>query len=48
MLVGDGIINGVGKEPSCKLVAEWLVDVNMSIPSQTGGHAWMKYGFEWF
>jgi hypothetical protein len=27
MVAGDGIVNGVAKEPTRQLVAEWVVDV---------------------
>ena len=50
MITGDGIVNDVAKEPSRRLVAEWLVDVYMNLPGQTETvrNAWMKMGFEWF
>jgi hypothetical protein len=48
MIAGDGIVDGVAKEPSRQLVAEWVVDVYMNLPAQTVRNAWMKSGFEWF
>jgi hypothetical protein len=48
MLEGDGIVDGVPKEPSRKLVAEWLVDVYTNMDAKTVRHAWMKYRFQWF
>ena len=37
MLEGDGLVDGVAKEPSQKQVAEWLLDVYNNIPRETGG-----------
>ena len=48
MIAGDGIVDGVAKEPSRQLVAEWVVDIYMNLPAQTVRNAWMKSGFEWF
>ena len=48
MLEGDGIVNGVAKEPSRKQVVEWLLDVCNNIPKETGRNAWRKKGYEWF
>jgi hypothetical protein len=48
MFNGDGIVDGVAKESSCHLVAEWLVMMHSNIPGQTGRNAWMKTGFERF
>ena len=48
MLDGDGLVNGVAKEPSRKMVAEWLFDVYKNIPGQTARTAWMKKGYKWF
>ena len=48
MVAEDGIVNGVAKKPSRKLVAEWLTDVYMNLPGQTVRNAWMKTGFQWF
>ena len=48
MVVGDGIVNGVAKELTRQLVAEWVVDVYKNLPAQTVQNAWMKSGFEWF
>jgi hypothetical protein len=35
MLEGEGIVNQAAKEPSWKLVVEWLVDVYTNVPGQT-------------
>lgn len=48
MLDGMGIVDGAAKEPSCQLVAEWLVTVYSNITGQTGRNSWMKTGCEWF
>ena len=48
MMDGEGIVNGIAKEPSRKMVAEWLLDVYKGIPHETGRNAWMKKGYEWF
>jgi hypothetical protein len=48
MLEGDGIVNGMAKEPPQHLIAEWLIDVYMHTPAQTVRNAWMKSGYEWF
>ena len=42
------IVDGAAKEPSRKLVAEWIVEVYWSIPQEISRNAWMKKGFEWF
>ncbi len=44
---GRGDRQWAAKEPSRKLVAEWLVDVYSNIPGQTLRNAWMKKGSEW-
>ena len=46
MLEGDGIVNGVAKEPSRKQDAEWLLDVYNNIPRETGRNAWRKKEYE--
>ena len=46
MLDGKGTVDGAAKEPSCQLVAEWLVAVYSGITGQKGRNAWMKTGFE--
>ena len=48
MIDGDGLVNSVAKEPSRKLVAEWILEVYNNIPGQTARNAWMKRGYEWF
>jgi hypothetical protein len=48
MLEGEGIVDGVAKEPTRKLVAEWLVSVYTNMSGQTVRNAWMKKGYEWF
>jgi hypothetical protein len=48
MLDGDGLVNGAAKEPTRKIVAEWVLEAYNSIPNQTAKHAWLKKEFEWF
>ena len=48
MLEGDGLVNGAAKEPTQKLVAEWVWVAYNSIPNQTANNAWLKKDFEWF
>ena len=48
MVNGEGIVDGQAKEPSCKVVAEWLIDVYKNIPETIGMNAWKKEGYEWF
>ncbi len=48
LLEGDGISNGVAKEPSQKQVVEWLLGVYNNIPREGGRNAWKKEGYEWF
>jgi hypothetical protein len=35
MVAGNGIVNGVAKEPTRQLVAEWVIDVYKNLPAQT-------------
>jgi len=35
MVMGEGIENGVAKEPTRQLVAEWAVEVYKNLPAQT-------------
>jgi hypothetical protein len=35
MVAGDGIVNGIAKEPMRQLVAEWAVEVYKNLPAQT-------------
>ncbi len=42
MMEGDGIVDGVAKEPSCKLVAEWIIQVNESIHEGIGQNSWKR------
>jgi hypothetical protein len=48
MLDGDGLVNGAAKEPTRKVVAEWVLEAYNSIPNQTAKNAWLKKEFEWF
>ena len=48
MLEGEEIVNGVAKEPTQKLVAEWVVLVHSSVQPQPVRNAWMKKGYERF
>jgi hypothetical protein len=47
MMEGDRIVDGVAKEPSHKMVAEWIVQVYESIPEAIGRNAWKKQVYEW-
>ena len=47
MMEGDGIVDGVAKEPSRKMVAEWVDQVYESIPEEIGQNTWKKQGYEW-
>ncbi len=44
MIEGEGIVDGSAKEPSRKLVAEWVLEVYYNFPAQTARNAWMKRG----
>ena len=48
MVDGDGIVNGQAKQPSCKMVADWLMQVYNNIPETIGINAWKKEVYEWF
>lgn len=48
MIEGEGIVDGAAKEPSRRLVAEWVLDVYNNFPNQIARNAWMKKGYEWF
>ena len=48
MIEGERIVDGAVKEPSRKLVAEWVLEVYNNFPAQTARNAWMKSGYEWF
>ena len=37
---------GVAKEPTRKLLAEWIVGAYKNISEETGRNAWKKKGFE--
>jgi hypothetical protein len=45
---GDGIVNGQAKEPSRKMVADWLMEVYNNIPETIGINARKKVRYEWF
>ena len=48
MLDGEGMVNGAAKEPTQKIMAEWVLEVYNTIPGQTARNAWMKKDYEWF
>ena len=48
MTDGERTADGVAKEPSRKMVAEWCVDTYTSMPESIGRNTLMKRGFEWF
>ena len=45
---GKGVVSGTAKDPLRHLVAEWLVNIYMSIPAQAVRNALMKTGYKWF
>ena len=45
---GDGIVNGQAKEPSCKMVADWLMELHNNIPETIGINARKKEVSKWF
>jgi hypothetical protein len=47
MTEGGGIADGTSKEPTRKMVAEWLVEVYNSLPDGMVRNSWKKTGFEW-
>ncbi len=47
MVDGEGIVDGGAKEPTRKMIAEWLVEVYNNIPEEMGQNAWKKMGYEW-
>jgi hypothetical protein len=47
-MAGEGVVNGIAKDPSHQQVAEWLVDAYLHIPNQVARNAWMKQGYAWF
>jgi hypothetical protein len=47
MYASGGFVEGVTKTPSCKLVAEWIIDMHKVITEDTARNAWRKKGFEW-
>ena len=47
MMEGEGIVDGVAKEPSRKLVAEWIIEVYDNIPEEVGQNAWKNSGYKW-
>jgi hypothetical protein len=38
----EGIIDGVAKEPTQKMVAQWLVEVYSTMPEVIGRSTWMR------
>ena len=48
MTDGEGIVDGIVKEPSRKVVTEWLVKSYTMMPETIGRNAWMNNGFELF
>jgi hypothetical protein len=49
MMEGDGIVDGMAKEPSHKMVVEWLVQAQVykSIPEEIRRKVWKKKGYKW-
>jgi hypothetical protein len=48
MTEGEGIVNGKAREPTRKMVANWLMAVYSNLPVEIGKNSWKKAGFEWF
>ena len=48
MLDGGGVVDGMAKEPTRKLVAEWIIGTYRKILVETGKNAWKKTMSEWF
>jgi hypothetical protein len=48
MFNGGGVVDGVAKEPTRKLVAEWIIGAYRNITTEIGKNAWKKKGYEWF
>jgi hypothetical protein len=42
MMEGDGIVNGMAKEPYHKMAAEWLVEVYKNISKEIWWNEWKK------
>jgi hypothetical protein len=45
MTGGEGIQDGVAKEPSRKVVVQWLFETYTTMPETIGRNAWMNNGF---
>jgi hypothetical protein len=48
MFNGGGVVDGVVKEPTRNLVAEWIIGAYKNISEEIGQNAWKKTGYEWF
>jgi hypothetical protein len=48
MTDGDGIVDQSAKEPSHKMVAEWLIEVYRMMPAVIRRNAWRKEGYKRF
>ncbi len=48
MFDGGGNVDGVAKEPTWKLVAEWIIGTYLNISVDAGKNAWEKMRYEWF
>jgi hypothetical protein len=48
MTDGDGIVDQSANEPSCKIVAEWLIKVYRMMPAVIRRNAWRKEGYKRF
>jgi hypothetical protein len=47
MTEGGGMTAEVAKEPTRKLLAEWIVGAYENINEEMGPDAWKKKGFKW-
>jgi hypothetical protein len=45
---GGGVVDGLAKEPTRNLVAEWMIGAYKNISEDIGQNAWKKTVNEWF
>jgi hypothetical protein len=48
MFNGGRVVDSVAKEPTRKLVAEWIICAYKNITEEIGENTWKKTGYEWF
>ena len=44
---GAGVVNGIAKEPPCKQVAEWLLEVYTMMPEKKREERMEEEWYEW-